>query len=105
MKSALVTASLLVLLATKLPVAQAQALRPAISQPVERARIRQGVRSGELTPNEAARLHAREANITATKQAARADGVVTPAERQVVRREERRTSRAIYRQKHDGQVR
>ena len=104
MKAALIVAPLL-LLAAKLPAAQAQALRPAASQPVERARIRQGVRSGELTPIEAARLHAREANITATKQAARADGVVTPAERQVVRREERRTSRAIYRQKHNGQVR
>ena len=84
------------------PVAHAQT---APTQAGERARIRQGVASGELTRAEAARLRAREANITATKQAARADGAVTPAERRVVRGEERRTSRAIYRQKHDGQVR
>jgi len=107
MKSSFFAAPLAVLLvmAAELPAAQAQALRPATNQPVERARIRQGVSSGELTRPEAARLRAREANITATKQAARADGVVTPTERRVVRGEERRTSRAIYRQKHDGQVR
>ena len=106
MKLTLFTAPLLgLLLAIELPAAQAQVLRPATSQPAERARIRQGVRSGELTGPEAASLRAREANITATKQAARADGVVTPAERRVVRSEERHASRAIYRQKHDAQVR
>lgn len=106
MKLALFTAPLLgLLLAAGLPAAQAQVLRPATSQPAERARIRQGVRSGELTGPEAARLRAREANITATKQAVRADGVVTPAERHVVQSEKRRTSRAIYRQKHDAQAR
>lgn len=75
------------------------------AQAVERARIRQGTRSGELTRPEVARLRAREANITADKRAARADGVVTPGERRGIRGDERRTSRAIYRQKHDGQVR
>jgi len=106
MKPSFFAAALVALLvAAELPAARAQVLRPATSQPVERARIRQGVRSGELTRPEAARLRAREANITATKQAALADGVVTPTERRVVRGEERRASRAIYRQKHDGQVR
>ncbi|GAA4508932.1 hypothetical protein GCM10023172_41850 [Hymenobacter ginsengisoli] len=71
----------------------------------ERARIRQGVRSGELTRPEAARLRGREAGITAEKRAARADGNVTAGERRDIRRTENRASRAIHRQKHDGQVR
>jgi hypothetical protein len=75
------------------------------AQATARASIRQGARSGELTRAEAARLRAREAGITADKRAARVDGVVTPGERREIRGDERRTSRAIYRQKHDGQVR
>jgi hypothetical protein len=71
----------------------------------ERARIRQGMRSGELTRTEAARLRGREASISAEKRAARADGFVTRGERRDIRRTENSTSRAIYRQKHDRQVR
>jgi len=86
--------------------ATAQAL-PGVAarQAHERARIRQGVASGQLTRTEAAHLRAREADIHHDKLLARADGVVTPAERQSIRREEAQASRAIYRQKHDGQVR
>lgn len=71
----------------------------------ERARIRQGVASGELNSREAARMRGREAGITAEKRAARADGVVTRDERHNLRRTENSASRAIYRQKHDRQVR
>lgn len=85
----------------------ASAQTPALNatQRNERARIRQGVRSGELTRTEAARLRGREAGITAEKRAARADGIVTAGERRDIRRTENRASRAIYRQKHDAQVR
>ncbi|MCA8831466.1 hypothetical protein [Hymenobacter pini] len=71
----------------------------------DQARIRQGVRSGQLTRAEAARVEAKQAEAAQARQAARADGVVTPAERQVVRREERQADRSLYRQKHDGQMR
>jgi hypothetical protein len=77
----------------------------AARQHNEQARIRQGVASGELNRAEAARLRSREAGIRQDKRAARADGVVTRDERQDLRQDERRTSRAIYRQKHDGQIR
>jgi hypothetical protein len=85
----------------------ASAQTPVINarQRNERARIRQGVRSGELTRTEAARMQGREAGITAEKRAARADGIVTRGERRDIRRTENSASRAIYRQKHDGQVR
>ncbi|UOQ99081.1 hypothetical protein MUN81_06210 [Hymenobacter sp. 5317J-9] len=71
----------------------------------ERARIRNGVASGDLTRAEAARLKAREADIRQDKQAAKADGVVTRDERQDIRRDEHKASRAIHRQRHDAQVR
>ncbi|MET4074859.1 hypothetical protein [Hymenobacter sp. UYCo722] len=87
--------------------ASAQTATPGITarQHNEQARIHQGVRSGELTRAEAARLKAREADIRQDKRVAKADGVVTRDERQDIRKDERQTSRAIYRQKHDGQVR
>ena len=87
--------------------ASAQTATPGITarQRNEQARIRQGVRSGELTRPEAARLKAREADIRQDKREAKADGVVTPGERQEIRKDEKQASRAIYRQKHDGQER
>ncbi len=87
--------------------ASAQTATPGINarQANERARIRQGVASGELTRTEAARLRNREADIRQDKQAAKADGVVTRDERQDIRKDEKQASRAIYRQKHDGQER
>jgi hypothetical protein len=85
--------------------AQTSPLAVRASEQNQRARIRQGVASGELTSREAARLRGREAGLTAERQAARADGVVTPAERRDLRQTAKRDSRAIYRQKHDGQVR
>ena len=88
--------------ATPVQVAQPTAATRAASQ---RARIRQGVASGELTRPEAARLREHQADIRQDKQAARADGVVTRDERQDIRKDQRRASGAIYRQKHDNQER
>lgn len=87
--------------------AEAQTATPGINsrQRQERARIRQGVRSGELNRAEATRLRAREAEISQDRREARADGIVTTAERHDMRHDERRASRAIYRQKHDAQQR
>jgi hypothetical protein len=64
-------------------------------------RINQGVASGALTNRETKTLDARENKIAADKAAAKADGNVTPAERAGLRGEERRTSRAIARKKHN----
>ena len=85
----------------------AQVVTPGINarQRNERARIHQGVATGELTRPEAARLKGREADIRQDKRAARADGVVTRDERHDIRKDENQASRAIYRQKHDGQER
>lgn len=71
----------------------------------EQQRINQGIRSGELTRHEAARLQAGLARIRIHERFARADGNITPRERARLERELSRESRAIYRQKHDAQER
>ena len=88
-------------------IAQAQTRTPVINHREHRQerRINQGVRSGELTKNEAHRLRADEGKIRSDKRMAKSDGRVTRGERQHLRREENRTSRAIYRKKHNDRVR
>ena len=71
-------------------------------QVCEQKRIYNGVRTGELTPRELSRLEMQQAKIRHDKRYAKADGVVTPYERTVIRTEQARASRNIYRQKHDG---
>ena len=92
---------------------QAQASRPACKpKPVnarqarQRARIRQGVRSGELTRRETQRLAAEQAVIR-TQEAfyRRSGGEFTARERARVQRELQQASRHIHRQKHDAQAR
>jgi hypothetical protein len=85
-------------------VSMAQEKTPVINQRQrnQQARIREGVKSGELTRGETARLEAREGKIQADKLQAKSDGKVTPAERRKLNREENRASRAIHRMKHHG---
>lgn len=72
----------------------------------EQGRIRQGVRSGELTRREAARLEAEQARIRVNEAyARRSGGEFTAQERARVQRQLNRASKDIYRQKHDGQDR
>jgi hypothetical protein len=71
----------------------------------EQARIRQGIRSGELTRSEARRLEAEQARIRVNERFARADGNLSLKERERLHKELRHASRDIYRQKHDNQDR
>jgi hypothetical protein len=71
----------------------------------QRARIHQGVKSGELTRPEARRLRVGEARLHLNEARAKSDGEVTAAERARLQREASRESRRIYRQKHDAQDR
>lgn len=71
----------------------------------QRARIHQGVASGELTPREAAALRAQQAHIRREERAAKADGVVTRGERRHLQQDLNRADRSIARQKHDAQDR
>ncbi|HYV04975.1 MAG TPA: hypothetical protein VFB82_10330 [Blastocatellia bacterium] len=71
----------------------------------EQRRIREGIRSGELTRREAGRLETEQARIRMYERFARRDGYVSPRERAGLDRRLDRASRDIYRQKHDGQDR
>ena len=71
----------------------------------QKHRIQQGVRSGELTRRETARLAAEQARIRAMERRAKSDGEVTARERARLQRELNQSSRHIYRQKHDRQDR
>lgn len=70
----------------------------------QQKRIDQGVQSGALTQQEAANLQKRQDKLAQHEQAAKADGVVTAKERHMLKREEDRNSRAIYRKKHNGRT-
>lgn len=84
----------------------AQTNTPKIDQRQEnqQQRIDNGVKSGALTAKETNNLDKREAKIEADKTAAKADGKVTPAERRKLKREENKTSKAIYRKKHNNRT-
>ena len=69
----------------------------------QKARIKQGVKSGELTKKETRRLAAEQKKIRHDEKKAKADGVVTPQEKAKIRKEQKRASKDIYRQKHDTQ--
>ena len=71
----------------------------------EQQRIRQGMRSGELTRREAGRLEAQQGRIRGYEWYAKSDGHVSWAERRRLDRMMDRSSRDIYRQKHDRQDR
>ncbi len=68
-------------------------------------RISQGVSSGSLTARETNRLQRRQTRIASYEATSRADGKgYTARERARTRAMQNRNSRAIYRQKHDGQT-
>lgn len=82
---------------------------PAMAQGVnarqdrQHHRIEQGVRSGELTRHEARRLHRRERAIARQERRMRwrNGGYLTPRQRHKLNKRLDRTSRSIYRKKHN----
>ena len=83
----------------------AQPATPVVTQRQEnqKARIDEGVKSGELTKKEAGKLRAEQRAIRAEKRMAKADGKVTKAERAKLRHDQNKASADIYKQKHDAQ--
>ena len=69
-------------------------------------RIAQGIRSGEMTPGEAARTENREQRINRSIAADRAanGGKLTPQERRNINQRQNSVSRQIYRQKHNARI-
>ena len=79
---------------------------PTINQRMENQqdRIAQGINSGQLTAGEAANLETKESAITKEVRADRQanGGKLTQAERVQVNHQLNRTSKQIYRDKHNG---
>lgn len=82
----------------------ADAARPASTLKNDRARLKQGVKTGELTKNETARLAVQGARVRQERKDYRADGTVTAAERKDLRKDKKKLSKNIYKQKHDAQT-
>ena|SRR5689334_23534978 len=65
-------------------------------------RIDQGIKSGELTKGEAAKLEAEQGKIKVDEAKAKSDGKVTAKERTKLKREQNHASRKIWRKKHNN---
>lgn len=68
-------------------------------------RIKQGVRSGELTRRETGALAREQRDVRQLERAYKSDGELTRAERVDLHQEQNQASRHIYNQKHDAQDR
>ncbi len=98
--------SIAALLIAALPALAFAQATPGIDQRQanQERRIQQGVRSGELSPHEAAKLERGQAKVRRMEARARADGVVTAKERREITREQNKQSRRIAHEKHDAQT-
>ncbi len=86
---------------------KAQTSTPVVDQRQanQRARIREGARSGELTRRETAQSARDQRRIRRQERRAKSDGTVTKQERVQLQRHQNRASRQLRRNKHDAQVR
>ena len=102
MKKVIFAALTAALLAVSLPADQKIAARKENQQD----RIAQGVKSGQLTAHETARLETREGRVNKEIRTDRAanGGKLTAAEKARVNRQQNRMSRAIYKDKHNSAV-
>ena len=67
----------------------------------QQQRIRQGIRSDELTKREVRGLEKEQRGIHQEIRASKSDGVVTGAERRDIQQEQNQASHHIYRAKHN----
>ncbi len=65
-------------------------------------RVEQGVRSGELTRDEAQGLREQRRAIRQEERSYKADGQLTPEERKDLHQDLNNLSKDIYKEKHDG---
>lgn len=88
-------------------VVKAQTSTPVVDsrQQVQRARIRDGAQSGELTRRETANAVRDQRQIRRQERRAKADGTVTDRERARIHRDQNKASRKLRRNKNDDQSR
>jgi hypothetical protein len=85
----------------------AQSETPVVDkrQRVQRARVREGVASGELTRPEAAKARHDQRRVRRTERRVKADGQVTDQERARLQHKQNKASRSLRRNKNDAQTR
>ncbi len=71
----------------------------------DRRRIRDGVRSGQITRDEARQIRERERQLRAARRGYRSDGTLTREERREIRRNEREQDRYVRSQRRDDERR
>ncbi len=71
-------------------------------QKVERHRIHNGVKSGEVTKGEQKVLNSRMHDVRQDAKMAKSDGKVTKTERKMIAKEQKRNSKMIYKAKHNN---
>lgn len=72
---------------------------------IQKQRIREGVKSGDLTRPEVRQLAKQNRRIEKAKRHAAADGKITKAERRQLKQMKKHQNATIYRQKHDRERR
>jgi len=81
--------------------AQETAPRADVRQGAQRARIREGRATGDLTNKEAAVLNSEQRHIRRSERRVKADGTVTAAESSRLARKQNSANRHIRRTKHN----
>ena len=71
----------------------------------QKQRIKQGVKSGELTKRETKNILQDKKEIRQDIQLAKSDGKVTRNEKKLILKEQKRENREIYRKKHNNRDR
>jgi len=71
----------------------------------DKSKIKQGVRSGELTRKEATSLVNQQKDIRQDMRTAKADGIITNAEEHNIKSQKRQADRNIYRKKNNDRDR
>lgn len=71
----------------------------------QRVRIQQGVKSGELTRQEAKKLRSEERHVRRMEHRAERDGKITDQEAQRIESAQDKVSQDIYKEKHDDEKR
>jgi Skp family chaperone for outer membrane proteins len=76
-----------------------------IHQHAQKDRIARGVKSGQLTKEEAAQLRQQQRAIRAEERAYKSDGKLTVEERKDLKQDINQANKAIYQETHDDQTR
>jgi hypothetical protein len=71
----------------------------------QKQRIKEGVRSGQLTREEAKGLRNQQREIRTKEREMKSDGVLTPQERKDLHQDLNESSKHIFEEKHDAETR